>query len=243
MLENTRHRPTRRDPRPIDTPAPEQPDPYAGVAGASALREFQRRKQRREEGIRAAHPRLATMILSLADEPQSTRAWQTGAVGEQRLDFLAGDGVLVLHDRRVPGTRANIDHIAVGLAGVFVLDAKRYKGKRPERQVSGGMFRPRVERLVVGGRDRTNLLDGIGGQVDQVRTALSRGGGLPDVVVRGMLCFVGADWPMIGGSFQIRNFDVVWPRLAARVVRATGPLDSARIRATHQLLAANLPPA
>ena len=187
------------------------------------------------------------MILSLADEPQSTRAWQTGAVGEQRLgrrlDFLVGDGVLVLHDRRVPGTRANIDHIAVGPAGVFVLDAKRYKGKRPERQVSAGMFRPRVERLVVGGRDRTNLLDGIGGQVDQVRTALSRGGGLPDVVVRGMLCFVGADWPMIGGSFQIRNFDVVWPRLAARVVRATGPLDSARIRATHQLLAANLPPA
>lgn len=177
MLENMRHRPTRRDPRPIDTPAPEQPDPSAGVAGASALREFQRRKQRREEGIRAAHPRLATMILSLADEPQSTRAWQTGAVGEQRLgrrlDFLVGDGVLVLHDRRVPGTRANIDHIAVGPAGVFVLDAKRYKGRRPDRQVSGGMFRPRVERLVVGGRDRTNLRDGIGRQVDQVRTALS----------------------------------------------------------------------
>jgi len=110
MLENMRHRLTRRDPRPVDTPAPQQPDPSAGVAGASALREFERRKQRREEGIRAAHPRLATVILSLADEPQSTRAWQTGAVGEQRLgrrlDLLAGDGVLVLHDRRISGTRA-----------------------------------------------------------------------------------------------------------------------------------------
>lgn len=104
------------------------------------------------------------------------------------------------------------------------------------------MFRPRVERLVVGGRDRTDLLDGIGGQVDLVRTALV-GGGSPDVAVRGMLYFVDADWPMIGGSFQIRDFDVMWPRLAARMVGAPGPLDTAHIRATHQLLAANFPAA
>ena len=37
--------------------------------------------------------------------------------------------VWTLHDRRVPGTRGNIDHIVVGPAGVFVIDAKNYQGK------------------------------------------------------------------------------------------------------------------
>lgn len=31
-----------------------------------------------------------------------------------------------LHDRRVPGTRANIDHIAVSSSGGSVIDAKKY---------------------------------------------------------------------------------------------------------------------
>ena len=26
-----------------------------------------------------------------------------------------------------------------------------------------------------------------------------------------MLCFVDADWPLIGGSFTVRGVDVVWP--------------------------------
>lgn len=35
----------------------------------------------------------------------------------------------MLHDRRVPDTRGNIDHIIVAPAGVFVVDAKNHKGK------------------------------------------------------------------------------------------------------------------
>ena len=35
----------------------------------------------------------------------------------------------MLHDRRIPGTRANIDHIAVASSAVWVIDAKRYNGK------------------------------------------------------------------------------------------------------------------
>jgi Nuclease-related domain len=34
-----------------------------------------------------------------------------------------------LHDRRVSGTRANIDHFVIGPAGVFVIDAKRHQGR------------------------------------------------------------------------------------------------------------------
>lgn len=73
--------------------------------------------------------------------PQGVRRWRFG-----------------LHGRRIPGTRANIDHIVVMAAGVFVVDAKRYVDKRPELRVEGGILRPRVERLMVGGRDRTKLV-------------------------------------------------------------------------------------
>ena len=106
----------------------------SGTAGASARREFERRKARREDRIRAAHPRLGGVILAVSDEPQSTTAWAVGALGEERLgqglDRLAGDTVRLLHDRRIPGSRANIDHIAVTASGVYVVDAKKYRAGR-----------------------------------------------------------------------------------------------------------------
>ena len=70
-----------------DEPQPvEPPDP--GAPGASARREFERRAAKREERIRAAHPKLGGFIHAVTDDPQSTRAWDTGALGEERLDEL-----------------------------------------------------------------------------------------------------------------------------------------------------------
>lgn len=51
------------------------------------------------------------------------------------------EGVIALHDRRVPGTKGNIDHLAVGPGGVYIVDAKRYEGKVERRDV-GSFFRP-----------------------------------------------------------------------------------------------------
>jgi hypothetical protein len=117
----------------------------SGVAGASALREYARRKQRRETRIREDHPLVGGLLLAISDDPQSTKAWATGAQGEERLgqhlDKLAGDRVHLLHDRRIPGSRANIDHIVVSSSGVFVIDAKKYKDRRPSLRVEGGLFR------------------------------------------------------------------------------------------------------
>ena len=94
----------------------------SGTPGASARREFERRKARREQRIRDKHPRLGGLIHALSDEPQSTTAWDKGALGEERLgkrlNELASDRLRVLHDRRIPGTRANIDHLAVTTTGV-----------------------------------------------------------------------------------------------------------------------------
>jgi hypothetical protein len=125
-----------------------------GVAGGSAAYEFQRRHDARRERVQTAHPKIGKLLLAVFDDPQSTRAWSVGADGEnvlgETLEPLAGPTLRVLHDRRIPRTTANIDHLVVCSSGVFVIDAKRYLNRRPELRVEGGLFRPRTELLYVG---------------------------------------------------------------------------------------------
>jgi hypothetical protein len=224
-----------------DAPEPERV--VAGSAGASAQREYERRRARREDRVRTAHPKIGGFLLAISEEPQSTTAWATGARGEallgSGLDGLAGRGVRVLHDRRIPRTKANIDHIAVSAAGVFVIDAKRYKG-RPHARVEGGLFRPRVVKLMVGTRDQTKLVGGAHKQVGLVRAALEAAG-LAEVPVRGVLCFVEADWPLFGGSFVIDDVWVLWPKKLAEQLATPGPLDDAMTERVHRALAVAFP--
>jgi hypothetical protein len=213
----------------------------AGTPGASARREFERRKGRREERIRSKHPKLGGLIHGLSDEPQSTTAWDIGAIGEerlgQRLSELAGDTFRVLHDRRIPGTRANIDHLAVARTGVYVIDAKKCRG-RTQLRVEGGILRPRTERIFVGTRDCTKLVDGVLKQMDVVRGLMGE-----DVPLHGVLCFVEADWPLIGGAFTSRGVDALWPKRLYPKLAAEGPLGFEAIATMHRTLAAALPPA
>jgi hypothetical protein len=64
---------------------------------------------------------------------REARAWRRGAIGERRtarrLGRLERDGWCVLHDLAVPGSRANVDHLAIGPGGVFVVDSKLYTGR------------------------------------------------------------------------------------------------------------------
>lgn len=129
-----------------------------------------------------------------------------------------------MHDRRIPGSKANIDHIAITASGIWVIDAKRYKG-RPELKIEGGVLRPRVETLVVGRRDCTKLVDGVLKQVALVRQIVG------DIPVTGALCFVQADWPIIGGAFTVRGVHALWPkRLAKMLMEGEGTVDVTRIR-------------
>ena len=148
---------------------------------------------------------------------------------------LASDQIAVLHDRRIPGSKANIDHIAVTRSGVWVIDAKRYKG-RPELKVEGGILRLRVEKVLVGGRDCTKLVDGVLKQVDWCATSVD------DVLVTGALCFVEADWPLIGGSFTTRGVHVVWPKRLAKLLVGAEEAD-VDVAAIRHALASSLKPA
>ena len=61
------------------------------------------------------------------------QAWQRGAEGERHvaclLEPLVRQGWGVQHDLRVPGSKANIDHVVIGPPGVFVIDTKHYRGR------------------------------------------------------------------------------------------------------------------
>ena len=73
-------------------------------------------------------------------------ALQRGAAGERRdaklLSQLERHGWVVLHDLAVPGSAANIDHLAIGPGGVFVIDSKQYRG-RLQLDASGKLWRGR----------------------------------------------------------------------------------------------------
>jgi hypothetical protein len=217
-----------------------------GVAGGSARREQERRQARREQRIRGRHPRAGGFILAITDEPNSTVVWGLGATGEELLgagfDRLSERGVRMLHDRRIPASRANIDHIAVTPSGIYVIDAKRYRGRRPHLQVEGGLFRPRTERLLVGTRDSTKLVAGVHKQVQVVSRALDHlAAGRPVPPVTGVLCFVDADWPLIGGAFTIDGVLVEWPKKTYRRLIQLGSLDAVQVQTWHKQLAEAFP--
>jgi hypothetical protein len=46
----------------------------------------------------------------------------------RQLNRLARHGWVVFHDLAIPDSRANADHLAIGPAGVFLIDSKNWRG-------------------------------------------------------------------------------------------------------------------
>lgn len=53
-----------------------------------------------------------------------------------------------------------------------------------------------------------------------------------DVPVVGALCFVEADWPLVGGAFKTRGVRVLWPKRLAQLLREGrgSEVDVARVQ-------------
>jgi hypothetical protein len=212
-----------------------------GVAGGSAMREFHRRHDLRDARVRERWGRLGGLVLALTSDPSTTRVWERGSIGESTLAAVLGrierDDVIALHDRRVPGTRGNIDHIVVSPRGVYVVDAKRYAGEVRVRDVADLFSRP-DRRLFVGRRDCSQRAEAVGWQVDAVRSAL---GGRADLPVVPVLCFVDAEWPLFGAA---RDFDGVLiddPRSLRKRLTKPGSLAVDEIREVAVVLSHALP--
>lgn len=219
-----------------------------GTPGASAKRKYERLREKREqEAKQKLGQRIGGIYLAISEDPQSTRAWGVGSKGEQLLgkylESLNDESrVIVLHDRRIPGSRANIDHIAVCRHGVFAIDAKKYAGK-VQRIERGGWFST-DERLYVGGRDCTKLVRAMRGQVEAIQSAL----GEPliqefEVNVRAALCFIDAEWSLFAKPFALGGVWVGWAKALGKRLLADGPLTADHLTTLARRVAAALPPA
>ena len=216
------------------------------AAGASAQREYERRRDARYQQARTRYGPLGSVIAALAGEPQNVHAWQQGAEGEaataRALNArLRHSDVIVIHDRRIPGRgRANIDHIAVGPGGITVIDTKSSRGRV---QLSTTGIINRREQLLINGRDRTSQLDSVERQVERVAAVLDRHSH-EDVSVLGALCF-----PFMRRGFlhysRARDglITVDDPAHIAKLVARPGELTPQQIGELAQLLTSALPPA
>lgn len=208
---------------PIDADGPAEEPPFdPGVAGASARREYERRRANRETRVKDRFGRFGGVVLALTDDPQSTRAWATGARGEEKFaKALEGiEGLRVLNDRRVPRSKANIDHILIASAGVFVVDAKNYRGIISIRD-RGWFLRP-DHRLYVGRRDCSALATGLGWQISAVTAALTDAGVDPMPPVTPVLCFVDGEWPLFGAPDEYAGVRLEGTGSIRKLVAAPG---------------------
>jgi hypothetical protein len=150
---------------------------------------------------------------------EPARAWQRGAQGERRtarlLDRLTRDGYVVFHDLAVPNSPANVDHLAIGPTGVFVIDSKQWTGS--VHQGADGLVWHNHYRL-----DRT--LETVGWEAQQVSRMLgSRAAAL--------LCVHGAH--VQGGGLHAQGVAIV----PAHLLRSALGYDRVLSDADVELLA------
>ncbi len=140
----------------------------------------------------AEHEQAAQRLLAEAQEHEAkARVYRAqagresaGLEGERVvgavLDSVAAAGWRILHDRRVRGSTANIDHIAVGPGGIVVVDAKAYSGSAT---IAG-------DELRVGGWRRVDEVDAVSRYARTV--AATVGSALPElgaVTATPVMCF------------------------------------------------------
>lgn len=214
-------------------------------AGASAADEGDRRREARISRGRDRFGALGAGVARL-QSPQHEKAWLEGAKGEAKnaarlQKHLDGSGVILLHDRRLPGSRANIDHLAIGPGGVTVIDSKNYKGKvRVERR--GGLLSKRTSHLMINGRDRTKLIDGVKRQVEAV-TEVIRAEELGSADIRGCLCMTNYENVPLLEKLEIDEISIFATKRTAKLCRRKGPLGERDIEVLARQLAEVFPPA
>lgn len=166
-------------------------------------------------------------------------AWSKGEEGEvtlgQMLDRkrLTDRDIEVLHDRAIPGSKANIDHIVVAASGVFVINAKKWSGKIEVKAPMIGK-----DRLLVGGRDRTKKVESVADEGKEVRLALDY-----DMPVRSALCFAEGQWASVWRTTWVNGVLVASPSGLLRRLSKRGQVAAGRRELVARQLADAFPEA
>jgi hypothetical protein len=124
-----------------------------------------------------------------------------------------------------------------------VIDTKSTRGRlRVEKR--GGFVSPRHEVLLINGRDRTHLVDGLERQIEAVRTVIAELA-TGELDVRGALCFPNlAALPRLR-QLTIRSGTIAIdsPRGVAKLARRQGPMTQDFIQRADAHLGRRFPPA
>jgi len=213
------------------------------VAGLSAATEGNRRRERIVSRVRREHGDYAAAVAEQLAAKEVEQSWGKGSRGETRLAaFIAkevGDTVIALHDRVIPGSRANIDHIWIAPTGVWVVDAKAYAGKVVQRE-TGPIWR-RDNEVWVRGRNQTKLTKSVVRQIDAVLASLRLDDGFQGIDVYGALCFLEAEWGLFDFPFQVGDVWVMYPGALRKRLKKSGPLTRERMEQVARRLDLSLP--
>ena len=124
-------------------------------------------------------------------------------------------------------------------AGIFVVDAKSYKGII--RIQDRGWFLRHDYRLTVGGRDRSKLAYDMAWQVEAVEEVLVDAGEDPLPSITPVLCFVNGDWPIFRAPEEFDGVRLESERSIKSLVTRSDELDAAEIDRLTAILANALP--
>lgn len=155
-----------------------------------------------------------------------------------RLAFDA-DGVVVLNDRRVPGSKLSIDLIAVSPAGVFVIEAKSYKGLVHTKRL-GPFWNLGPDQLHIGRRNCTASIADVTEKGDVVRGVLSATSWGSEVPVRAVLCLTRAEWGF-AAAVEVGDVLVGWPKLIAAKLQDPVVMDSSTVEEVSEMIGERLP--
>jgi hypothetical protein len=207
------------------------------------MRTYQARRAADQRARQTVDSNLEGVANSLKVDPQETLKWAKGARGEEKLAATVADvpRLMALHDRRVRGTRGNIDHLLVGPAGVFVVDSKNRRGVVQVRDV-GGLFGETDLRLIIRGQDRSKLARDMDWQVRAVKEGLTDAGVQPLPPVIPVLCFVASDYPLLWPAEEFEGVRLESLRTIKDLVVRANVLDSAAIDRIYRTLAVVFPP-
>lgn len=177
---------------------------------------------------------------------QTTTAWSSGAKGEvavgARVAQVSSRGVYAIHDRRIPGSRANIDHIAIAPTGIYVIDSKMTSG-RPAARRTGPVWNRGPVHLIVGGRNRTSFVEGTQRQALAVAAVVRDIPAATNVPIVPMVVLVGAEWGWFANALRVGGVWIGWPKRMAKVVSRPGSLSSSVVNQLALAIATRLPEA
>lgn len=181
---------------------------------------------------------------------QHDPSWSKGAHGEfqmdRRLHQELKPGAIILTDRQLPNSNANIDHVVIAPSGLWIIDTKKWSGKIEYR---GKRFDDPDMRLIVGGQDRTLKVEALYNQVIPVAQLIDDLDPGRSIDIHPAIVFVRGNWStkltlldMISRPVHHDGVLIASPKMLTRKINENGPLQPELIKRLAERLESTLIP-